>query len=226
MMAWMFQALSDGSLSMKELLKAKTMSGYDESSLDQAPSLLKFQLVAPYLAGANFLATDHGMQSLAKVPATWLGERMLNLANDPPVSMEQILHPEKFFTQRELPVEISAALPHLKADTLGELGCMALLDPKGKAIKHASLQGISPLPACTGWGGDALILNDMQHALWITAWDTPEDRSEFLSAWKKQPPGLPIGERAWVAGLGMTSGELALVPLDLQFSQGGADWKP
>ncbi len=101
---------------------------------------------------------------------------------NPPVSTEQILHPEKFLAG-ELPVPVAspATLPMptgwrpIESGHLGEL-----------AIRSIFFRCKSVLPgttAGTGWGGDSYtVFEDSAHhlaLLWITTWDSVQDAKNF-----------------------------------------------
>jgi hypothetical protein len=102
----------------------------------------------------------------------------------PPVSTEQILHPEKY-AAGETPIAIDPApvdrflaargyTPVYKT-TLGELGVALVLETH---FPREDLASVSE-----GWGGDEFLVYEKEGAaplvLWITEWDTAEDAVEF-----------------------------------------------
>lgn len=124
--------------------------------------------------GAIFLMTLKQAGRMQAVDRAWAR---------PPVSTEQVLHPEKYSSD-ERPVELGTdPLERLLAakgfrtiykTTFGELGALLFLET------HLS---DDPTKACAGWGGDALLYceNDKKQSLvvWLTDWDTEQDAAEF-----------------------------------------------
>lgn len=117
----------------------------------------------------------------------------------PPVSTEQILHPEKYL-QGEPPVDIDcspaegflASRGYRRAyrTVLGELGATLFLET------HLPRRD----PGGAGWGGDTLAVFEKEDAppliLWATEWDTEaqaaafeREAAEALRAWGEAPPG-------------------------------------
>ncbi len=177
---------------------ATLMQGSANSStavLDKAPAYIRDSLIFPYNKGAEFVYTlqQHG------------GFAAVNKAlADPPVSTEQILHPDKYLaSRRDLPLAVS--LPPLTStlgsgwtirneDTLGEFDLAALLRYNGVTEADA---------AAAGWGGARFALyQDDSAALVIlgTRWDTAKDATEFETALRRSfPPGIATGDQ-WTDG--------------------------
>jgi uncharacterized membrane protein len=133
-----------------------------------APPVVRDQLVQPYLAGVAFAR------------AVWLrgGPEALREAwAKPPASMEQVLHPDRFFSgEAPRPVSPTLAAPAgarlLSEGVLGELFLRTLLGAGSEA-------------AAEGWGGDGWRLWDAggRTALaWRSEWDSPGDADEFWAA--------------------------------------------
>jgi hypothetical protein len=105
---------------------------------------------------------------------------------DPPQSTEQILHPERYFERREPPVPVTVGgTEHLHAtgwqriveDTLGEFHVRVLAEQSHPAETAARI--------ADGWGGDrlrAFARGDEVLLVWMTAWDTPAEATEFAAA--------------------------------------------
>jgi hypothetical protein len=119
----------------------------------------------------------------------------------PPVSTEQILHPEKYL-KGEPPVDIdcspaegflvSRGYRMAYRTVLGELGATLFLE--------THLPRHDPGGAGAGWGGDTLVVFEKEDApaliLWATEWDTEaqaaafeKEAAEALRAWGEAPPG-------------------------------------
>ncbi|MBP1689465.1 MAG: hypothetical protein H6Q34_38 [Deltaproteobacteria bacterium] len=142
------------------------------------PALIRETIVFQYVAGVNFV-------SWAYKNAGWEGVNAL-LAR-PPRSTEQILHPEKYFVHMENPVrvQLGALAPYLRGEwqlaeeaTLGEFTIRLLAEryfDRARATEFAA-----------GWDGDRLmaLAQGQELALvWLTAWDSDRDATEFFSGW-------------------------------------------
>jgi hypothetical protein len=157
------------------------------------PAVVRESVVFEYVAGVNFV-------SWAYQKAGWDGVNAL-LAR-PPRSTEQVLHPEKYFVKPENPVrvQLGALAPYVRGDwqlaeeaTLGELTIRILVERFGDRA-HATA-------VAAGWDGDrlmALTHGDRLALVWLTAWDTEQDASEFFTAWSaivasRRPGGTAVG---------------------------------
>lgn len=149
-----------------------------ESMMNYNPFLERIMLI-PYLQGevfVNHIIEAEGYDALE--------EAFL----DPPQSMEQILHPEKYTSQRDIPSytpepDLSGILNgwELEAsDTLGELLISLVFEMqagnKGRADEIAY-----------GWDYDIITTwrspgNDLALA-WVTIWDTEDDAEFFYDSY-------------------------------------------
>ena len=168
-----------------------------------------------YICGTQFLARGQLLALMLAPDDKAIGDALLAARKDPPQSTEQILHPEKYWTPagRDDPVVIDdrAAAKWLEqprrwiihADTVGEMLTAILTSPPGLAGGVMALQSSDAWTnaAAAGWGGDRFYLlasgetaNAARTGLtdlagvWVTAWDTPKDRDEFLAALPKGTP--------------------------------------
>ncbi len=161
----------------------------------------------PYREGARFVE--------ALLQAGWWP--VVNAAYlDPPVSTEQILHPEKYVdTPRDEPRSVS--LPDLGED-LGEGWQLAAQDVLGELLLRAHLDQYLPstadaLAAAAGWDGDlAAVWRDLegrQVLVMRSLWDSNDEAAEFArlyvgvvdhrlrEATVVVRPGLPSGGHWW-----------------------------
>lgn len=155
--------------SAENVLALSAVSG--TSSLLDAPAVIKYQLLMPYLEGLKF-----GRAVLKK--SKWPG--LNQVLKRPPQSSEQVLHPQKYF-DREKPVDVriayrpaSGRLVH--SGVVGEYFLNVLLADGAEAGTAAS-----------GWGGDAFaVYRDGAAALllWKAHWDTPADGARFATAFQ------------------------------------------
>ncbi|HXI02050.1 MAG TPA: hypothetical protein VNI57_02630 [Candidatus Saccharimonadales bacterium] len=167
--------------------------------LDSAPAYLSDSLMFPYVAGsmwaAEIMKRGGGLKALDPYFL------------DPPVSTEQILHPEKSVTPRDVPSSIApslldAVLPAgarvIKRDTMGEFSIRSLLG--GDDVPSA-------VDAAGGWDGDRFLLASAgggRFLTWISVWDSEEDAGEFddaIGGWlrgRKVPGGFATRRKGQV----------------------------
>jgi hypothetical protein len=129
----------------------------------------------PYQEGADFVALLYQNGGWNTVNAAF---------KNPPRSTEQVLHPERYFSD-DAPKSIK--LPALRLngwhsiaeDTLGELYLRIYLEHK--------LDFEQVIPAAAGWGGDRYqVFGDDQGHLALalqTGWDSPADAREFFDTY-------------------------------------------
>ncbi len=147
--------------------------------MGSAPRIINDELMFPYLQGQAFVNALLKQGGWGLVDAAF---------KRPPLSTEQILHPDKYFDMEEPAlVELEPALEALgegweavEEETLGEAYLRMILD------EHLKLSEASD--AAAGWGGDrfgvfanreagevALVLRVM--------WDAPDEGEEFAAAY-------------------------------------------
>ncbi|HUU95575.1 MAG TPA: hypothetical protein VM487_07535 [Phycisphaerae bacterium] len=177
---------------------------------------------------------------------------------DPPRSSEQILHPEKYWDEdaKDEPVVVNdedvekmlgpLGLSVIHRDTLGELLCAVVTSPADKRINPMAMPmpGYWTTEGAKGWGGDRFYLLRPGHAespgegprcgLWITLWDTTDDRDEFVAAYEshRSPASramMNLGSRAAVYFFGFNEATRRGVESGLQaagpgLTRGGALW--
>jgi hypothetical protein len=177
-----------------DLAKAQSLGGPE---LAAAPGWLWKPLVASYLRGEGFLVRQGGLNLLmAKPKAADLDQAL----KTPPVSTEQILHPEKYWdpAKRDDPRMVELDLANLPAgwkrvaeDTYGELLLALLATPreKRKGLDVSNPANVLAIEytneAAAGWDGDRIVLLERDGAMAIlcaTTWDTPTDADQFAAA--------------------------------------------
>ncbi len=156
----------------------------DMPAWDQSPEFMQEDMLFPYTAGQDFvlaLFQDGGWEA---VNAAY---------DDPPVSTEQILHPERYPDDRPqnptLPNVASLLGDEWEAVTeennLGEFWIYLTL---AKSEQRAwRLDENEARRAAEGWGGDVYAVyhnptTDQGVLLQILAWDTSQDAEEFTQA--------------------------------------------
>lgn len=198
------QALIEGDASLTEqfwLLNAASpedrqqiqefYQSYQSPIFDSAPEFLQQDFLFPYRQGLDFVLNLYQKGRWASINAAF--ER-------PPLSTEQILHPEKYPGDAPLEVnlpELSAALLEYMLFDEGEVGewyiylILAYAD-----LRTARLPDEVASKAATGWGGDTYqVWRNAQSGdlflLLTIRWDTEKDAVEFYNAFQQ------YGEKRW-----------------------------
>jgi hypothetical protein len=150
---------------------------------DGAPAFLKDDFVFPYSQGLSFVQAIHDQGGWSAVDEVY---------QNPPISTEQILHPELYPSDAPLPID----LPDL-ATTLGEGWREVSRNQMGEWDTYlilaradnpnARLDDATAQDAAAGWGGDEYVVlhNDSTGAtafVMKTIWDSSQDADEFASA--------------------------------------------
>lgn len=149
-----FQALIEGDAVLTELLYLQGLSteeqaeffresfAADSDILDSVPRFIREALIFPYDRGFRFverLFRNGGFDAIARA------------YREPPISTEQVIHPEKYPQEVPLAVDLPAVTVEgfelEYASTWGELGFQLLL---GEYLDEDSAAA-----AARGWGGDA-----------------------------------------------------------------------
>jgi hypothetical protein len=153
---------------------------------DSAPAFLKDDFVFPYNQGATFVQDIYSRGGWAAVDAVY---------KNPPVSTEQILHPNLYPSDTPIPVtlpDLTTALGEgwreVSRNQMGEWYTYLILARGADA--NARLDDNTAQSAAAGWGGDNYVVlhNDAtgQTAFVMkTVWDTPNDATEFAAAFEK-----------------------------------------
>jgi hypothetical protein len=151
----------------------------------------------------------------------------------PPLSTEQVLHPEKY-AAGEKPIAIDPApvtqlltskgYSLIYRTTLGELGVALVLET------HFPREDLSA--ASEGWGGDEFLVFEKEGSppvvVWLTEWDTMDDALEFQAqAFRLMKRVLPPDSELAAPALREKTGVLfgVNVPKDLQDDLAAAAWK-
>lgn len=160
-----------------------------DRELPHLPELLRQKEGFQFVQGSEFVSWAYFLKGWAGVNA---------LFRHPPLSTEQILHPEKYYLKRDDPVRITpwALIQRLSGkkimeETLGEFLILTLLSrslSKGEAMQAAA-----------GWAGDSLLAFQQGEELvlgWVTAWDDREEAGEFYRGFRRaleRRHGVPLG---------------------------------
>lgn len=148
---------------------------------NRAPPYIQQSLLFPYLQGQQFV-----LELLSRGGMEAINEAYRN----PPVSTEQVLHPEKYFAREEPREEQTEDIVGqvrqlcrqngwnlLANNVVGEFGLRLLL---------AGLEGVDAHQAAAGWDGDRYavfeVVPQQLAMVWVTCWDTARDAEEFEQA--------------------------------------------
>ncbi len=155
------------------------IASFESPVFDSAPEYLRQGLLFAPLAGLDFVRTLYLDGGWAAIDAAYL---------NPPLSTEQILHPERYPVDAPIWLEVpdlSGALGNewreIDRGVLGEWDIQATLNeflPKATAVDAAE-----------GWGGDYYLAfynedQDIDALVFVSQWDTMPDLHEFDAAFR------------------------------------------
>lgn len=198
-----------GDMSLEDQMKMAEMS---TQSMDGVPATLWKPLLASYQQGQAFL--NKGYRLMKKQGKT-MTEVTRMAFEHPPMTTEQLLHPEKYWDdeRRDDPILVrveARSLPAgwtlVESSTIGEL-MLALMTEEEKEIDFTNPMSVMSIAytneAAMGWGGDRIVLYGKDGARFLNAvtfWDTEDDAREFdeamrarLDAWRKDLSELNAG---------------------------------
>lgn len=159
---------------------------YSSPVFDSAPRYMQKDFLFPYRQGLEFVFSLNDLGGYTLVDKAF---------ENPPVSTEQILHPEKY--PSDIPIDVT--LPYLTTmlpgdwtqvseNVLGEwYSYMVLAQGRDKEF---CLPDATARAAAAGWGGDryALYRNDRDGSVVFvlrSRWDGPQDAVEFFNAFRQ-----------------------------------------
>jgi hypothetical protein len=202
MQAWMMKY--GMKLDPKALMESQS-SGM--GGLDEAPAFIWKPLISAYMTGMGFMAKGD------KTGDGFIERAFLT----PPTSMEQVLHPEKYWgdeDERDEPSRVTFDVDEIPGgwevmleDTFGEM-YLALMtaDTEGRGGLDVSnpmaMLGIKYTnDAAAGWDGDRVVLlgkGGARVARMVTVWDTEDDAAEFAEALQAVFAELDDGVRRFI----------------------------
>jgi hypothetical protein len=251
MTAYVLRAQLSGKLDPSDLM------GVMDSEMERSKVFLDappyFQvLLATYTCGMQFLLKGK-LSAMMGADKDVAGDNLLAALADPPRSAEQILHSGKYWdpAARDDPVVVDDAEVTALAEaagyrvravnTAGEVLAALVTNPADRTFEPmaANVPAYWTNRAATGWGGDRFFLLEGDGGtagLWITLWDTGEDRDEFTAAYEAERPDpqrtrVSLGTRgeAYVFGANALDRETLAARLRgavLGYTQGERRWSP
>jgi hypothetical protein len=257
MSVWMRRALREGNVDPKAMIDMQ------KSEMERAKPLLDapryFSLIAAnYMVGVAFVTRGKSMTQLMTAAEEDSGAAIREAAKHPPRSTEQLLHPEKYWDEgkRDEPVRVAndddlvqrlerdTGRQVLHRDTLGEMICAIVAAERGLKAELMGNPGYWTNKFAKGWGGDRLYLLGARGArgkedlsapgvVWVTAWDTADDREEFVEGVRGArgaQPGFGVAEDGKVAVFAFGKGGkldagLREILAAARFTKDGAVWQ-
>jgi hypothetical protein len=146
---------------------------------ESAPIYVQEMLLFPYGYGASFL------QQAWKQNPSW--QFVNKIYSDLPASTEQIIHPEKYFTDRDEPIPVET---DEYAARLGKSWNIAYKNVLGEfslsLLLRLHLTDDRAMKSVRGWGGDRILLLENksgENAVLVnTVWDSEPDSEKFFAA--------------------------------------------
>lgn len=186
MYEWMLGQMTGGSVDLSRMPRlsesldseALASAGVEMPELQQAPAVIREQLLFPYVSGLDF------------IQVRWAGAdgRVPPLGDALPLTTEQILHPERWGAPEvtpPAPLEFSAAASgewsEVYSDGLGEVDTRILLREFIADRDRADA-------AAAGWDGDVYRLlegPDGEVLVWVSRWDSESEATEFARAMER-----------------------------------------
>jgi len=158
-------------------------STYKSPVYDSAPAYMKQDFLFPYQQGFTFVQALYAENKWKSIDAAY---------KNPPVSTEQILHPEKYPNEKPVIVGVpdltemfGEGWTQIDRNTMGEWYTSLILDLG--IDKEFQLDSTTAEAAAAGWGGDVYeyYTNEASGGYvfaWLSAWDTTADAEEFFTA--------------------------------------------
>ncbi len=164
----------------------KFYSTYQSPVYDSAPAFMQKDFLFPYDQGLNFVLKfyqDGGYPAVDK------------LFKDPPVSTEQILHPERYPADKPVKLDmpdltstLGQGWEEIDRNNVGEWYTYLILALGNQ--ESTRLADDVALKAAEGWGGDTYVVYSGPQTtdvalVYLSQWDTGSDSNEFWQAFQQ-----------------------------------------
>lgn len=159
---------------------------YASPIFDNTPAFLQEDLIFPYVKGLEFVTKLFEDGGYAAIDGAFL---------NPPVSTEQIMHPEGYPEDQPIKIELDDftsllgdGWEEIDRNTMGEWYTYLIL---GKPLSSDwALEEEQALSAAEGWGGDQYLVyhhfeNDEDALIYLNEWDTQADADEYWLAFSE-----------------------------------------
>ncbi|MEW5849007.1 MAG: hypothetical protein AB2A00_09335 [Myxococcota bacterium] len=169
-----------GSRGMNERMASRGRSG-------DLPLFLRDGFIAHYYDGSRFVWA---------VERSWGKDAHLYMACHPPMSTEHALHPAKFMTATDPPlnveVDVIGFAPVRRRTPQGEWGLRWLLRRHWDRVAYRTWTGPTPEQAAEGWGGDTMALLADDTAVWRIVMDAEHEAQELEPAMQRAMEGAQV----------------------------------
>ena len=151
-----------------------------DNKLAQAPDVVRKVALLPVIEGGDFIAAVFGTDNKG-----WAG--INSTYRNPPISTEQVLHPEKYFEGEKpqrttipvVPAQLGRGWELVSSSVMGEFLLRTMLEEHVDEIQAED--------AAAGWGGDrfSLFSGPEGERLFVSQvrFDSFQDRAEFFAAY-------------------------------------------
>jgi hypothetical protein len=178
-------------------------SNYESPVYDRAPAFMREDFIFPYQAGHTFVEYLHNQGEWQSVDQAY---------ENPPVSTEQILHPERYPDDAPIPVdlpELETALGdgwrEIDRGVMGEWYTYLILAYGLDA--SAQLEITQAQEAAEGWGGDRYVVyfnEDTGQTVMVlrSIWESDSEAEEFSTAFQEYAGsrfGTPSSEQGGIS---------------------------
>lgn len=176
---WYYKFSTD--LDKKQI--ADFQQSYTSPVYDSAPAYMKDDFLFPYQYGLEFVNALYGENKWQSIDDAF---------KSPPVSTEQIMHPEKYPSDKPVKVTVPDLLSTLGSgwtevdrNVMGEwYTYLVLADGRDASFR---LDTQTAKDAAAGWGGDTYVYYSNDAAkqfvlVWESQWDTANDSDQFWQA--------------------------------------------
>lgn len=259
MTVYMMRMMKSGELDTDEINQVMKDEMAKAQAFIQAPRYFT-TLMASYICGMYFVVKGD-VQAVAGEGGPHVADNILRALRDPPQSSEQVLHPNKYWiaAERDPPVlvedrDVEKLIERpgrfvVHRNTVGEALCALLTQDSEKDfnIMLASFPQYWTNDAAAGWGGDRFFLLadgpdartaaqklERLRGVWVTAWDTADDRAEFVADYTDQRDlpsrrGFRVSPRVHVFTFGYSAAEAEALEQAWRasppsFRHGGRPW--
>ncbi len=150
---------------------------YESPVYDSAPNFMQQDFLFPYTYGTDFVRSIHNQGGWDAVDAVY---------SDPPITTEQILHPERYPWDKPIAIDPPDFVPVL-GEPWREIESYVLGEWFTQIVLSEQVGYDISIVAAQGWGGDVYVAlaNDDEQlgALFLmTIWDSVRDAQEFAAA--------------------------------------------
>ncbi|MCA8925860.1 MAG: hypothetical protein KDD82_28895 [Planctomycetes bacterium] len=168
----------------------KGLNRMQKMMMKMSPEGKEMAAIPPYILENTMFPYTQGGEFVQELKRKLGWDGVSAAFSDPPTSTEQVLHPEKFFGERDEPTELrlpstlktqlGKKTTELYGNTLGEFSISLLLRALGLDEKAANA-------AAAGWDGDRFEGYETEDGrtvvVWLSTWDSAAEAEAFQRAY-------------------------------------------